>query len=457
MFDTGGNVYTDQTQIYVRYVAITSPTSSPLPVFTDEAKPGFPLDIVGRARPAPASRASASSGRRAATPATGWSSAGVTLTGDGTGQLDGAASRAVDARGGSVGEYTIRVTVTNTGFTSESRTNVYLEPDLVSTHWPTFAGPTSSGEGPLPAKMANGDTRLILCGWINAAGTPCSSFTADGSLVNTLQLDVGAQIDPSAGSSTAPPGDELVIPDHKRSEITKPDFDTGARDRHAARRIVQPRSRQPRGSRRRRHHGDRCARARDATRRGSVVQLDGVAPGVPRRRDVLSPNYPHALTSSRAPNGLEIADSVVVIWTATARRRSLVAHRQQGGRPLRDPGLPRGRHALTPPGRRPRSRSTAGIDRLLSADLDHDGRPEILIGEYVSNDWQLRVFNSDGTTRPGWPVRGLGSGVVIGDLDRDESDEIVGVDLGPGLMVFRPDGSHCGPAPFFASQNSAPR
>jgi len=91
------------------------------------------------------------------------------------------------------------------------------------------------------------------------------------------------------------------------------------------------------------------------------------------------------------------------------------------------------------------------------ADLDSDGRMEVIVGSYSHKMW---VWRGSGSVVPGWPRDvwdGIASTAAVGDLDRDGSpDIVVGSDvandcancppyghLSPGGLVhaFRTDGS----------------
>jgi hypothetical protein len=102
-----------------------------------------------------------------------------------------------------------------------------------------------------------------------------------------------------------------------------------------------------------------------------------------------------------------------------------------------------------------------GDSAAATADLDGDGREEIIIG---SSDGAVHAFRADGSELPGWPVYsdpleihagGAGytsgaittpvhssvlAGVSVGDLDRDGVLEVVATDLQGRLYVWEPDG-----------------
>jgi M6 family metalloprotease-like protein len=87
------------------------------------------------------------------------------------------------------------------------------------------------------------------------------------------------------------------------------------------------------------------------------------------------------------------------------------------------------------------------VSSPAAADLFGDGQREIVV---LSGDGRLFVLGADGKVKPGWPqiLARLGSGFtspVIGDIDRDETQEIMVASavytLDKKLYAFKPDGS----------------
>jgi LruC domain-containing protein/uncharacterized repeat protein (TIGR01451 family) len=77
----------------------------------------------------------------------------------------------------------------------------------------------------------------------------------------------------------------------------------------------------------------------------------------------------------------------------------------------------------------------------IVADLEGDGKPEIIVGNLVK--WQVEVYNSNGAMRSGWPQllrSGVKSSAAVGDLDGDGKLEVIVGDLRGYLHVFTADG-----------------
>jgi hypothetical protein len=109
-----------------------------------------------------------------------------------------------------------------------------------------------------------------------------------------------------------------------------------------------------------------------------------------------------------------------------------------------------------------------GASAAATADLDGDGREEIILG---SSDGVVHAFRADRSELPGWPVQtdrleihpgGAGytngavatpvhssilGGVSVGDLDRDGTLEVIATDLQGRLYVWEPDGQPRGGFP----------
>jgi hypothetical protein len=80
-------------------------------------------------------------------------------------------------------------------------------------------------------------------------------------------------------------------------------------------------------------------------------------------------------------------------------------------------------------------------------DLDNDGKAEIIAVLHKESDTWIGLFNSDGTSRPGWPVLVSSNGYnpllapVLADLNSDGAFEILCIDA-LRVIAIRQDGSN---------------
>jgi subtilisin family serine protease len=439
VFGTGGAVYQDRVQLQVRYALITYPAYNALPAFTDVVKAGNIISIKGRATGGSFQSFNLqwAPGRDATS---GFSSAGITLAGGGTTAVDDGLLGNW-ATPTTTGEYTVKLTVNDAGFSSTMSSNIYLESDLVAGNWPQFASPGGAYQAPRPAKMSDGTTRLITCAHPSfTAGSSCRSTAADGQNFTGVNLTWGNYFGPAVGQLDTLPGDEVVIADDKKIKIFGPTLTPISE-------ITTPRTES------------------FTPFRVSLADLDGdgvmeiiaiardAQPDVPgfffysgnvqvykANGQMFSTFYPRGLTSPRMPNGIDDIDTLAVDLDGDGKKEILVFitdrdHTVYDVIGLRADGtnFPGWPSTVTFP-----VNGTMAPPKV--ADLDHDGHPEIVITEPAPSGAQIRVLNSDGTTRPGWPVAGFAGAVAIGDLDRDGRDEIVASN-GTTVTALEPDGS----------------
>jgi hypothetical protein len=437
-FTSGGASYLDRIQLNVRYARIDRPFSHPLPAFTDVVKSGTTINILGRAiggsfldydlQWAP--------GRDATS---GFTSTGITVTGGGMAPIESGVLGTWATSASQLGEFTVKLTVNNDGFSSVATATVYLEPDLLATGWPQLA-PDSWLTPMLPARVADGSTRVINCANANGSGTTCRSFSSDGLAYNVLPLGWGGSLEgPTVGQLDNQPGDEVVIADDKRILILTPNLSL-------IREIVTPRSETFTFHR-------MFLSDLDGDGVMEIVAIArGVPPGMPGwitpfgniqvyRADgsLYSTNYPRALTSANVPNGQDWIDAIAADLDGNGQKEILVTVGQFEPRVTEVIAL--NADGTDHAGWTTRVTSGAHPGGIRVADLDHDGQVEVILQEIVFDPYQktlVRVLNRDGSTRPGWPVVSYGS-LAIGDLDRDGREEIVF--SSPNLTAYEPDGT----------------
>lgn len=93
------------------------------------------------------------------------------------------------------------------------------------------------------------------------------------------------------------------------------------------------------------------------------------------------------------------------------------------------------------------------VRSIVAADLDGDGRGEIIAGLGTDGNTSVYVYNYDGTLRPGWPqIQGTNGqtswtygvfmdNIAVSDLDRNGIKEIIVPSDLSFITVFEPDGS----------------
>jgi subtilisin family serine protease len=433
--DNLSRTFSDQIQVVVRYAEITSPGSPNVPSMFAQFKSGAAIFVGGRATgPSFQSfRIEWAPGRDAST---GFSAAGVTLTGGGSAPLENTNLGTWTTPAAAVGPHTIRLSVTNSGFTSRHQVTVYLEPDLLSENLPAHVS-GGNGGGPVRARTAGGSTRFILCG----TGL-CSSVAADGSATSVAGFDVGPPSEPGAAAGVDPAaGDEVVVADGGKLKIFAADL-TPLREITTTRPETFSADRVTLAD----LDGDGAteivALARDTDAGGGWLP-SGSLHVYRGNGQLYAAVYPVALSLS--PGGYAQAHAVAADLNGDGRKEVVVV--LLGADFTSYEVRARNADGTAYAGWPSTIVNGQNVWGVSAADLDHDGRPELLIAETASGgSVQLRVLNSDGTTRPGWPVEGIGfqNVIAVGDLDRDQREEIVGGGLGSPLVVYRHDGTSFG-------------
>ena len=187
--DSGNRTFSDQIQIRVQYLQLTNPAQTTTPALYAELKPGNPVTVTGRAT-GPSFQSFRLEWAPGANATSGFSATGITLAGGGTSPVTSGTLGTWTPPATGLGEHTLRLSVTNSGFTSTASATVYLQRDLLGN--PLFLPfDNASATSPIPARMADGSTRFIQYGYSIAgvggipAGVPLRSITAAGVIVNT--------------------------------------------------------------------------------------------------------------------------------------------------------------------------------------------------------------------------------------------------------------------------------
>jgi hypothetical protein len=320
-----------------------------------------------------------------------------------------------------------------------------LETEPPTGNWPRAVGPTSaSGVGvgaphaPLPARTADGQTWFVLCGYINQQGTTCSATHATGVTARTFAVATGTLSPPSAGNVDGQPGDEVIIPDDRVIHILSPDL-TLRRD------IPIPQNQTL-------IHYETMLADLDNDGAMEIVTLafnlgwGGTLHAYRGDGTPFSPRFPLLLDRPDMPDGFIRLEVVAPDLNGDGVKEIVVLMVNQGSTHYLLP-------AFTATGEPLPGWSTPDVPlngyagELKAGDLERDGRPELFLFEQLGiDDQQLRVLDSRGVTRPGFPVRGPSFMQALADLDGDGIDEII--TRGGDFMVLRADGTRFGAQPW---------
>jgi subtilisin family serine protease len=436
--DASARTYEDRLQLVVDYVSLTSPTPPVTPNTAAVFKPGATVTLTGRAE-GPSFQSFRVEWARGVNPASGWSAAGVTLTGGGLSPVASGVVAAWDTTGIAAADFhTLRLVVDNAGFSSEARTLVYLEPDLLSSNWPRWldqGAPTNVGV--IPALRPDGAWKLTLNTPIylgSSIPARLRTFSVDGASYGATDLSYGSYMQSAAGEYKPVEGDEVIVKENNAVRVFRSDGTSPSLPLQGTFNF---------------QYGLPVIADVDGNGENEVLVVGGIPFDTSarlhawqRQEQQLGAGFPHRLddadqdTLYRAggPRVLVLdldGDGAREIVTGEAPTSTTFRLRQYG-----PDGSPRGW---------PTPEITGDLRQMLAADLDRDGQAEIVVA-YNDSGWtRVTVIARDGSVRPGWPasvadVQYAGPYLAVGDLDRDGRDEIV-VSVRQTLMVFRDGGT----------------
>jgi hypothetical protein len=415
VFNSSGTGFTAQAQFTLTLAQITSPSPTSLSTF----KPGLLLPIVGTA-----------AGPGFQSYIVEWSNqdfslgpqtAGITLTNNGFSPLANTQLATWDTSSiTQAGIYQVCLIVSSFQ-PAQVCTQVYLEPDLISTGWPVFVEPGPfAGSGIVPAHNADGTLRMVMAS--PGDGTsPATSwvFHPNGSFEQTSLAQSGSSTQPAVGNMDGLAGDEAIVTDFNVLRVIHPDttfdiFSPGPFNVFFQNNPVV---------------------LEDLN---NAFQLDMIAIG-PDLFDNLAELFVWLPNGQQAPGfPVQIQDQnnlrsflnhprfLVGDFNGSGSREILV----QAGLSATTYSLQLIGHDGTPqPFNAP---VLTGIPfSMAAADLDHNGKLETIVVSYNGPQQTLHVLQPDGTERAGWPVD-VSSGqqfdaasIAVGDFNRDGHEEIV--------------------------------
>ncbi len=449
VYNGAGQAFVDNIQLTAAAIAITSPAMPSGAASAMTFKPGVKIPISGTAN------ATGFGGfhvdwARGMYATKGWQTGGISLESGGASPITEGLLAAWETPAlAAPGYYTIRLRVVGAGFTNQITSLVYLEPDLLSAEWPKWldAGPYRNS-GVVPARNADGSLRLLVAapgnmmmytGWRPPAMSPPGALWTlplnGPPQRRPMPLGKGSHFQPSAASLDGGTGEQAVVGDLEALHVYGED---------GAFRSIAP------------GVPHLFARAQvlvediEGDSRCEILAFgDDPSATVARiyawRRDgsPLNGNFPIEAANHEGGVG------------ASADRMRLIAGDIDGDgskelvvQEVESPST----HTLKlfDKSGSPRAWNVPWLDGLpyamAAADLDRNGKLEIILVSNVDDTIVLHVFQPDGSERAGFPKllpnssRYCESFLAVGDVDRDGHEEIV-LAHDSDLYVFRDDGA----------------
>jgi subtilisin family serine protease len=425
VFDVLGRVFEDRLLVEVRNVYFSDPAMPAFPCLAAEFKPGTVLSLRGTAIGSDF-RSYTLSWARGSNANAGWSTDGIALTDGGTTGKTNSLLGTWDTSSITQADYfTFRLLVDQTTFTTEAKTFVYLEPDLISTNWPkllTNSGPSWCSLTPL--RQADGTSQLV---WADAYGT-ILRFSPAGDITRTNVVPGFLEHYPAARNLSGTLAQELVVggmrvlrPDGTFYQLSSPSNMNLAASEVALADL----------------DGDGVQEIIAVPTYWSLGSLllhawntnGQIRPGFP----VVVPDvnsYPHLFGRMVTADLDGDGKSEIVLACSETATSFMVRIFGPNGQPISWP-------ARTYP---------KYFWGMIAADVDGDSAPEIILSYSTENPYTnfVEVLSANGVVRAGWPQmlrRGGRHGFLCAtDLDRDGQSEILVTD-GSNLHVFRKDGT----------------
>jgi hypothetical protein len=453
VFDSQGRQYEDRIKIAVNLVVIASPAPPVARGLAYEFKPGVVVPIVGTATSATFQNYQLQ-WARGYYATSGWSSANITLTGNGSQPLTNEVLGQWNTAGLTNADvYTVRLTVQSAGFSVAESTVVYLEPDLLSPNWPKRLDIGADLDNSVvPQTDAAGDIWFRVLA-TDITGTPIVTrlwnFAADGSITVTQSISAAAYRQPPAGPFDGQLGDELIVGEQSNLRAFQTDGPGYA----------FPYPSIPWSQRSIRVMDDVDGDGSMELLFVSIYQGNAYLYAWKTNGTALTTNYPVSFPEAHADIQYYGQNRVLTVdLDHDGKKEILAVAAASGGYTVRAynwDGTVRSWPSQVQSGR---------FSHWAAADFDRDGLPEIVISyiDYSGNAAKVAVFDGTGALKPGWPValpqpanseKGF---LAIGDLDRNGVDEIV-IAAENVLHVLKADGTSFGAAwPFTTGLHGQP-
>jgi hypothetical protein len=378
--------------------------------------------------------------------ASGWQTTGVTLVGAGSTPVTSGALATWDTSSVTAASYyTIRLTVNISNSPIQALTVIYLEPDLHSANWPQFleVGP-ASGAAVVPARNSDGTFRLLMEGpagpglgngefWTLPLNAPAQSMSQTGH---------GGFMQPAVADFNSGTGDEAMIIDFITGSPVSSSLELFQQDGTFSALSSSP----------------------NLWNVGSQIVVEDLA-GVSQWQTLgygidydnslayvsawqpdgsqFNNNFPLQVTFQNSNDGRLNRNPVLVGDINGDGKKEIVAMEDLSATTFSlalfaNDGTPLTWQVAQLPG-------TPVV--MAAADLDNNGKLEIILAANTDTETFLHVFQPDGTERTGWPLTLYNSNafsqsyLAVGDLSVDGNKEIV-YSHESLLYVFKPDGSN---------------